>query len=72
MEKKTIVAKSGSLECDRSKSDTVVLTKKPFSINAYNFADLVMANTHFFEPLFLLDVVPAPKIEEIYRLHNKG
>jgi len=27
MEKKTIVAKSGSLECDRSKSDTVVLTK---------------------------------------------
>ena len=30
-----------------------------------------MANTHFFEPLFLLDNAPAPEITEICRLHNK-
>jgi hypothetical protein len=28
------------------------------SIKANNFADQVMANTHFFEPLFLLGIVP--------------
>jgi hypothetical protein len=35
------------------------------------FTDYSMTNPFFFEALFLLDYVPAPNIEEIYRLHNK-
>ena len=37
----------------------------------YPACRLAMANIHFFEPLFLLDSVPAPEIMEIWRLDNK-